>query len=386
MRFKILDFLSKPISEEQMQEIGVKFAERVFFRELAIYIAVSCIANTISKCEIKTLVKGEEVQDELYYKLNVSPNPNQNSSQFMSQLIQEYFYDGEALAVEYRKNLYCADSFGKDYHFLKEHVFDNISVGNETIPKKYKASDAFYFRLDGTQASPVPLVRGIFAEYDGALDAAIRSFISSHGEKYKLVLDSVAAGDAAFNKQFNEIISKQIKSFMDNDRAVIPQYKGQSLEKVDTANGASSNDIVALRKEIFDTTAQAFKIPLSMMYGNITNMNEIVKVYLSVCIDPLAQMISEELTRKTTDFSTWKEGNRVIVDTSAINHIDLLDAADKADKLISSGVATIDDVRKRLGMQPLETDFSSAHYLTKNYAPVEDVAEPLGGGETNENA
>ena len=205
-------------------------------------------------------------------------------------------------------------------------------------------------------------------------------------KKYKLVLDSVAAGDAAFNKQFNEIISKQIKSFMDNDRAVIPQYKGQSLEKVDTANGASSNDIVALRKEIFDTTAQAFKIPLSMMYGNITNMNEIVKVYLSVCIDPLAQMISEELTRKTTDFSTWKEGSRVIVDTSAINHIDLLDAADKADKLISSGVATIDDVRKRLGMQPLETDFSSAHYLTKNYAPVEDVAEPLGGGETNENA
>lgn len=383
MRFKLFDFLDRQINDADLEAFGVKVAERVFFRELAIYIAVSCIANTVSKCEIKTFVGGEEVQDELYYKLNVSPNPNQNSSQFMSQLIQEYFYDGKALAVEYRKNLYCADSFGVDEHYLKEHVFNDIAVGNETIPKKYKASDAFYFTLDGKQGSPVPLVRGIFSEYDGALNAAISSFISSHGEKYKLVLENVQAGDPVFAEHFNTILKKQLSTFMNSDRAVFPQFRGQSLEKVETPNGASSQDIVAFRKEIFDTTAQAFKIPLSMMYGNITNMNEIVKVYQTVCIDPLAKMLSEEFTRKTTNFETWKRGNRVIVDTSAINHIDVLEAADKADKLIASGVATIDDIRKRLGMQPLNTDFSSAHYLTKNYAPVDEVAEPLEGGEMN---
>ena len=53
-----------------------------------------------------------------------------------------------------------------------------------------------------------------------------------------------------------------------------------------------------MRKETFEVVAQALKIPLTMMYGNITNMNEIVKVFLSICIDPLADMISEELTRK----------------------------------------------------------------------------------------
>ena len=112
-------------------------------------------------------------------------------------------------------------------------------------------------------------------------------------------------------------------------------------------------------------------------------MNEIVKVYLSICIDPLAQMISEELTRKTTDYDSWQAGDRVVVDTSTINHVDILDVADSIDKLIASGAFTIDQVLKRCGYDPLNTDFSTAHYLTKNYGQIQDVADALGGGEQN---
>ncbi len=115
------------------------------------------------------------------------------------------------------------------------------------------------------------------------------------------------------------------------------------------------------------------KIPLPMMYGNITNMQEIVKVYLSFCIDPLADMMSEELTRKTTDYFTWKSGNRVEVDTSCINHIDIFEIADKADKLISSGIMDIDEVRTRLRLDTLDTEFSKQHWITKNNAKIEDT-------------
>jgi hypothetical protein len=82
-------------------------------------------------------------------------------------------------------------------------------------------------------------------------------------------------------------------------------------------------------------------------------------------------MISEELTRKTNTFKTWNGGkNYVKVDTSRINHFDILDVADKADKLVASGVASIDEVRRVLDMPALETEFSQKHWITKNYSDV----------------
>ena len=102
-----------------------------------------------------------------------------------------------------------------------------------------------------------------------------------------------------------------------------------------------------------------------------------MKVYLTFCIDPLADMISEELTRKTNTFKTWNGGKNFIkVDTSRINHFDILDVADKADKLIASGVACVDEVRRVLDMQELGTEFSQKHWITKNYS---DVSESLTG-------
>jgi hypothetical protein len=136
-----------------------------------------------------------------------------------------------------------------------------------------------------------------------------------------------------------------------------------------------------MRKEIFEITAQALKIPLPMMYGNITNMNEIVKVYLSICADPLADMVSEELTRKYYTFEEWAKGNFVKVDTSCINHVDILELADKVEKILGCGALNIDDVRERIGMAPLNTDFSTSHFITKNFDLAQNVLKGEKGGE-----
>ena len=133
---------------------------------------------------------------------------------------------------------------------------------------------------------------------------------------------------------------------------------------------------------MFEIVAQAFQIPVSLMLGNITNMNEIVKVFLTFCIDPIADMISEELTRKTCgDYDNWAKGNYIKVDTSTINHIDILDVAEKADKLIASGTCCIDEVRSIIGFDRLNTEFSQQHFITKNYDTVENRL--IGDGKNN---
>ena len=84
-------------------------------------------------------------------------------------------------------------------------------------------------------------------------------------------------------------------------------------------------------------------------------------------------MISEELTRKSYTFEEWKDGCYIKVDTYCINHVDMFEVADKADKLISSGICNIDEIRPRINLETLNTDFSTSHFITKNYAVAEEA-------------
>lgn len=383
-KYNLFNFLDKKVNNAEIETVTSKMLEQVAFRELALHIAISYIANTLSKCEFKVFENNEETQNEFYYLLNVSPNPNQNSSQFINQMIENYFYNGEALILMHNNNLYCADSFDvDDTNPLKEDTFFNITLNGQQIRRKYKSSEVFYMKLDNKNVKD--LVDLVFNSYGEILSMAIQTFKRTNGKKYKLLLEQYRAGDPAFVEVYENVLKQQLKTFIDNDNAVYPQFKGIQLEEFAQGNITNTTDIIAMRKEIFETTAQAFKIPLTMMYGNIDNMDEIVKVYLSICIEPLADMISEELTRKTNNFSTWKKGNYIEVDTSCVNYVDIFEVADKADKAIASGLTSIDELRPRVRLKPLNTDFSTSHFLTKNYDIADNVVNSIedlkGGGE-----
>lgn len=376
----IFNFFEKKVTTAELSAVLANKYNRVAMKELAIFICVSYIANALSKCEFKTYENREEVQGALWYKLNVSPNANENSSQFINKFIEQYYYDGHALLFKHNNMLYCADSFNvDDTQPLKGYKFRNVTIGGQTLQKEFKPHEVFYLKLDNKDAKG--LIDGLYSDYAEIVDLAIQTFKRTNGKKYKLALDEYRAGDPKFNEIYEKVIKKQLQTFIENDGAIYPQYKGIDLQEFSTATPTTSADIIAIRKEVFEFTAQAFKIPLSMMNGNITNMNEIVQVFLSFCVDPLADMVSEELSRKSYDFSEWQKGNSVVVDTSCINHIDILTVGDKVDKAIASGVCCIDDLRKRLGMPPLNTAFSTSHFITKNYDLAERALKNEEGGE-----
>lgn len=372
--------------QTELSVVAQNAAQQIYFKELGLEIAISYIANTISKCEFKVYENGEEVKNELYYMLNVNPNPNQNSSQFLNALINRYFRTkrGALVFPDSKKNrLYVADGFSMEEKPFAEHIFSSINIENETLKKKYKASEVFYFRLDDVRIKS--LIDGAADQYVSVMQAAIDGFLRRNGKKYKLALENYKAGDAEFKRMYEEVIKKQLETFVTNPNSVYVQYKGTNLEEFDKTNANTSGmsaDIIAIRKEMFDMVAQAFKIPLSMMYGNITNINDMINMFLTFTIDPLADMISEEFTRKMYPYEDWKKGNYVKCDTSCISHVDILDVADKVDKAISSGVVCVDEMRKRLDMQELGTDFGKKHFVTKNYSSTED--ELSKNGENNE--
>ena len=101
--------------------------------------------------------------------------------------------------------------------------------------------------------------------------------------------------------------------------------------------------------------------------------------FLTFCIDPLADLISEEITRKRYGARLFASGSYLAVDTAATLHEDIFEVAEKIDKLIASGAFCIDELRQALGKEPLNEWWSRKHWITKNY---EQIA-PLKGGEGN---
>lgn len=369
----LTDWLERRIESAEMKtQTQAELEAAMCYRKMAMYIAKTYIANTISKCEFKVYKDGEEVKDEQYYAWNVKPNPNQNSSQFLNEMIDNLYEYGEALVVMHKGRLYVAESFAIEEKALGENVYSGIYVEGQQIGKKFKASDVFHFRLD--QKSVKHFVDGMYEVYGNIAAAAIAAYKRGNGKKYKLLMDNVRAGDKEFAERYNTTIKEQLATFMSSDNAVYPQFKGTDLQEFGTGGQAGCADLIAIRKEIFEIVAQAFKIPLPMMYGNITNINEIVDVFLTFCIDPLADMISEEITGKTGTFEDWNGGkNFVRVDTTRIKHFDLFDAAQDADKLLSCGLYSIDELRGKCNEQPLGTEFGSKHWVTKNYTDVENM-------------
>ena len=351
------------VIEEQIQEI--------YYKELAIQTAISLIANAISKCEIKVYEENKEEKNKLYHTLNIEPNINENSSQFWHKAIEKMIYENECIVIEVNEQLYCADSYSVEERPILGNLYKSVSVGQINFNKVFKSDEILRLKLNNSHIKK--LIDGLYQQYGELLAYAAKNYKKANGSKYKLILEKVKAGDKNFQEIYETIVQKQLKTFMENENAVYPQYVGYDLQDISSKLNTDSSDFRNLRKDIFEIVAQAFQIPVSIMLGNITNMDEIVNLFLTFCIDPIADMITEETTRKYSGtYDNWKKGAYTKVDTSTIKHIDILDVAEKVDKLISSGNCCIDETRKLTGFDPLNTEFSKQHFITKNYDTVEN--------------
>ena len=382
----ISDFLEKlfPVKQKvggDPSAVVIDIPAELYYKELAIYTASSLISNAISRSEMRTFEAGLPVKKNDYYLLNVSPNRNETSSVFWHKVINRVIRDGEALVVEAGGYIYCADSYVRaSERPILGDIYEGVTVGNFSFNKQFSLNDSYMFRLDNINVKV--LIDGMYDQYGKILSAAAKSLKQSNGQKYKLHIDGVKAGDEEFNKEFEEYIKKQLKTYMESENAVYPEFDGYQLEAdpIYSNGSGSAADFVELKKELFSSVAGAFHIPESMMTGNITNMADIVGSFLTFGVDPYADMITEALNKRA-GIDNYMAGNYYQVDTSKILHRDIFDVAADVSNLISSGVKCIDEVREMLGDAPLNTDWSRKHFITKNFEEIERFLSSAEGGE-----
>ncbi len=353
----------------------------IYVREMAFWSAVNIVANAVSKCEFKTYLNGKEDKGREYYLWNIEPNKNQNSSRFLNKLIAKLYRDNECLVIEQNGQLLVADSFNRKPYALYDDVFTEVRVEDFTFARSFAQSEVLYYQLN--EENVRKLINGLYESYSKLIAYSMKAYQRSRGTKGIFKYDTIPVAGTPEREAFDALINRKIKQWMEGDNAALPLGRGQEWKELQhkTYTNESTRDIKAQIDDIFDFTARAFGIPPALLRGDVQDTSKAIDQLLTFCIDPLVDMIQEEINRKRNGYEGYSKGTYLKIDTKCIKHVDLLSVATAIDKLIGSGAFCINDIRKAVGDEPINEAWADQHFITKNYETVENALTALEGGE-----
>lgn len=363
-------------------------AQEVYLREFALQTCVNMIANAVSKCEFKTFIRGSPVKGNEHYLWNIEPNINQNSSEFLHKLIDQLVRKNEALAIATRHRngtemLVVADDWLPGQHYpAKMNTYTQVQVGDLVYDKTFYENEVLHFKLHAQDTNRA--MAELYKSYAKLLATAQENYSWTNGKHVKVHVNNVASGADNFTDVFRENIERQVKPFLQSNMAVLPEFDGYTYTDFGDKSEAKSTtrDIHDMIVDVFDFTAWACGIPPVLITGSVADSKDAITRWLTTCIDPLCDLLQEEINRKRYGKKEYQEGTYLQIDTSTILHYDVFADAANVEKLIGSGVYSINDVLRAAGQAPINATWAEEHWMTLNIGTMGEVAERQKGGRT----
>lgn len=347
------------------------------FREAAFWGCVNLIANAVGKCEVREFRGGRQQRGPEWYLWNVQPNRNQSASAFWHKLVAKAYSEGEALIVKepYGDGIVVADAFDIDDE-RPVYAYKNIQVGKRKIERLTEA-EVLYIRPNWKNIEP--LIRKMGDSFLKLMASSMQNYQFNSGQHWKVHVDQVLTADDEWRENFTKMMEKQIKPFLNSASAILPEMDGYTYTQVsgNSAGAVKSDEIRNLIASIWAETSRAFLIPSALIAGNQQDTTVANRQFLTDVIDPLARMIEQEANRKRFTMQEYLAGDRLTVDTSAIVHFDVFSNAANVEKIIGSGLKSVNELRALIGDSPIDEEWADRHFMTKNIGTTTEAE----GGE-----
>lgn len=376
-----LSFFDKKTGTLNISEAG-ELAGEIFYKELAIQSSVNLIANTITNAEFLTYEKGEKTRKDLYYLLNVEPNQNKSASKFWRDVVNQLVYNNECLVIQQPKSkmLYVAESFSVDKYAFKENVYKDIVVEGYDLKDVYMESQVLRFELHDENIRIV--IDGLYNSYSKLIEASQKNYKRNKAKRGTLEYNTSYTQTDQGQKDLEDLLNNRFKRFFEAENgAVLPLTNGLKYTELENKTTQAVNESRETRgfiDDIFDFVAIAFQIPPKLLKGDVADTESSVNNFLTFCINPIAELLTDEINRKLYGKKSFLENTYCKLDTSNAKVVELSNIANALDVLTRIGAYSIDDSLRALGMEPLNTEWSQIRWMTKNYEPVEEM---LKGGD-----
>lgn len=353
----------------------IDLSEKILVRDLAINTAINLLGNAISLSEFNTYKNGNEDKSDIYYKLNLQPNPNYSASRFWKKFVYRLVYDGEVLIIKQNNDYYIADSFVKETKAFYTCKYRDVVVDDFSLRRSYDESDVLYFKL--YERNIVNIVGALYDDYGKLVEYSKASYKKNNAKRGIVNIPTNYPQTEAAKDKLNRLLNDQIQKFYQAENgAVLPLTNGITYEDISSdsyKNSTDSRDIRNLIDDIFDFTAIGFNIPPALLKGSANDLESTVDRFIKFGVEPFCEMIEDEINRKFYSKYSYLNNTYMGIDTSRLKTTNLAQLANVIDVLTRNGVNNIDENRKLLGMEPLRTEESQKRRITKNYEASENI-------------
>ncbi|EMJ5875345.1 phage portal protein [Clostridioides difficile] len=384
MNFKnfITNFLFKDKMSGADGEYFKKLEATIFYKEFALRSCISIIANALVLSEFQTFINAKSVKEENYYLFNIEPNQNQNATEFWQEVITRLVYDNECLVIQENEQLFVAESFSVDKYVFYEDIYKDVTIRNYKLDRSFRESDVLYFKLNVESIKTV--IDYLYNDYKDLLSSAMKGYKKNNSEKGVLEIDTNYPQTKEAQERLNDLMSNKFKRYFESDNAVLPLSNGlKYTENTKASSIKDSRDIRAIIDDVMDFVCAAFHVPAGLVKGNVSGVEGITDNFLNFSVNPIARLITTEITRKMYGRDNFFEKSYVKVDTQKIANMGLEKISKASDLLFRIGVNSINDNLEMLGREKINESWADEHYVTKNYQSI--LNPDLKGGANDGN-
>lgn len=349
--------------------------EKIQLAVLAKEKAIGMISKAIAKSEIVLSTGKERRRDEVYFRLNIMPNDNQSGTDFWYLAAHKLLDEGECLMIPLIGKYYIAESWSVNNFVTLEKTYSSVTItdGVDTfqLGRSFRADEVLHFKY-GTAKQRL-FTEQVLKLYNEALGSLItmETLTNSPLFKYKVDANMTFAeknADGTTRKlTIDQVLSRLREQIRAAGISIIKEQNGTTLEYMKIDAKVTAAEIKSMADELNSTAAMAYDIPESTFKGTISEKSDATNEFITYAVQPVAEVFSDMMNAKLVGPADYVKGERIFVWLSHFKHIDVVDSASSLDKLRSIGFS-FDEIREMVGYEPLNTEFSQARALTKNYA------------------
>jgi len=368
-------FFNRDKEIKSLAEVIAVDLDKLNLSKLAIEKAISMVAKAIAKSDI--LIQTDSSQKRnIEYRLNVQPNDHECGTVFWTKVIKSLLTEQEALIIPMNNKYYRAASWQVTDSVLSERTYSNVMLNcagaNYGLYRTFQTSDVIHLRYDNSKIRLY--LKSVVDQYDRTLDAVNAMIRLSNQPKYKLKIDGNLSireknADGTDRVLTKDEYTAKVKRLLESDElSILQESNGITLENLAIQTQTKAEELAKIALTINNEVANAFDIPEAVFNGNITEKSDATNEFITYACSPVAEVINDTLTAYIVGENDYsKKCERVLVWLARFKHVDVVDSAVNLDKLRGIGFS-YDELREMVGYPLLNTDFSQARALTKNYA------------------
>lgn len=318
--------------------------------------------------------------------LNYKPNPLQNKSQFIKNVITQLFVENNCF-VEPIFDVSSGDLKALYPLMNRNFKFDTSQNGmtgyvqfldqNKNAEKKYNLKDIIYLSrfctLSGGQKNELGL-------YETVIKSLGEQIVNvANPKKPRAILQSTQIGQGQLKEKDKKGTMEDVKANFDESVQGLVYF--DKMWQVTPINWQENEVNEKLMQLVINTVYNYFGVNENII-NNKANEVE-MEMFISTTIKPLAQQFEQEFTNKLFTENEYYFGNRIEFDYFALSVSTLQAKTNLFSVAIRQGILNIDECREMIGQPPLENGLGKTYRVTADTIDI-TVANKYQLGKVNQ--